>query len=443
MKRLLTTHKAPLMVIFSCLFLTSIQAQQIRAYFTKSVDNTVSSLTDATQSTHLEDTICALINATDNTLDIAVWDNGSTAIVAALNAAQNRGVIVRYITSSNSINSALSNLSAAIPVVERNSGLTSNVMHNKFIVSDLTTVLMGSMNFGTGSMHDDYNNVLLINDPALAQTYTVEFNEMWGSSGASPNLALSTFGPDKTDNTTHQFTIGSTAVQSYFSPTDQTTAHIINAINSADYTLDIALFTFINNDLGDAVIAAKNRGVYVRCIIENSSYFGSEYNGLIAAGIPTFSQSSLPNDFHHKYCIIDAFEAGSDPQVVTGSHNWTNSAEDEYDENTLIVHDLVLAQQYTEEFFKRYVESGGVGVSENLLHSPVSFYPNPANGTVFMNNILQLSGELFVYNTSGACVRQFSLNGAESVFNIAVPAGVYYFLFQTETNNYRQLIVVD
>ncbi|MBI3237537.1 MAG: T9SS type A sorting domain-containing protein, partial [Flavobacteriia bacterium] len=299
------------------------------------------------------------------------------------------------------------------------------------------------MNFGTGSMYDDYNNVLLINDPALAQTYTVEFNEMWGSSGASPNLTLSKFGPDKTDNTTHQFTIGSTTVQSYFSPTDQTTAHIIDAINSADYSLDVALFTFINNDLGDAVIAAKNRGVYVRCIIENSGYIGSEYNGLIAAGIPTFSQSSLPYDFHHKYCIIDAFEAGSDPQVVTGSHNWTNSAEDEYDENTIIVHDLVLAQQYTEEFFKRYVESGGVGVAENLLHSLVSFYPNPANGTVFMDNVLQLSGELFVYNASGACVRQFSLNGAESTFDITVPAGVYYFLFRTETNNYRQLIVVD
>lgn len=443
MKRLLTTHLAPLLVIFSCLFLTNVRAQQIRAYFTQSVDNTVSSLTDATQSTHLEDTICALINATDNTLDIAVWDNGSDAIVSALNAAQNRGVIVRYITSSNSTNSALSNLSAAIPVVERNSGLSSNVMHNKFIVSDLTTVLMGSMNFGLGSMYDDYNNVLLITDPALAQTYTVEFNEMWGSSGASPNLSLSKFGPDKTDNTTHQFTIGSTAVQSYFSPTDQTTAHIIDAINSADYTLDIALFTFINNDLGDAVIAAKNRGVYVRCIIENSGYIGSEYNGLIAAGISTFSHTSLPNDFHHKYCIIDAFETGSDPQVVTGSHNWTNSAENEYDENTLIVHDLELAQQYTEEFFKRYLESGGVGISENTSNSPVSFYPNPTNGTVFMNNLLQFSGELSVCSTSGACIRRVSLNGAESMFNITVPAGVYYFLFQTETDNFRQLIVVD
>lgn len=447
MKRLLTTLKTPLLplciLIFSCSFSKQVCAQPIRAYFTQSVDNTISSLTDATQSTHLEDTICALINATDNTLDIAVWDNGSDAIVAALNAAQNRGVIVRYITSSNSFNSALGNLSAAIPVLERNSGLTSNVMHNKFIVSDLTTVLMGSMNFGTGSMYDDYNNVLLINDPTLAQTYTTEFNEMWGSSGAMPNLSLSKFGPDKTDNTTHQFTVGSTSVQSYFSPTDQTTAHIIDAINSADFTLDVALFTFINNDLGDAVIAAKNRGVYVRCIIENSNYFGSEYNGLIAAGIPTFSHTSLPNDFHHKYCVIDAFEAGSDPQVVTGSHNWTNSAEDEYDENTLIVHDLVLAQQYTEEFFKRFIESGGVGMTENTLNSAVSFYPNPAKETVFMKNTLQLDGELTVYSTSGVCLRRFPVSGSENAFQITIPAGVYCLHFQTETANYRQMIVVD
>jgi phosphatidylserine/phosphatidylglycerophosphate/cardiolipin synthase-like enzyme len=447
MKRLLTTLKTPVLPLciltFSCSLTKKVFAQPIRAYFTQSVDHTVSPLTDATQSVHLEDTICALINATDISLDIAVWDNGSDAIVAALNAAHNRGVIVRYITSSNSFNSALGNLSAAIPVVERNSGLTSNVMHNKFVVSDLTTVLMGSMNFGTGSMYDDYNNILLINDPALAQTYTSEFNEMWGSSGASPNLSLSKFGPDKTDNTTHQFTIGSTAVQSYFSPTDQTTAHIVEAINSADYTLDVALFTFTNNDLGDAVIAAKERGVSVRCIIENSNYIGSEYNGLMDAGIPTFSHNPLPNDFHHKYCIIDAFETGSDPQVVTGSHNWTNSAEDEYDENTLIVHDVVLAQQYSEEFFKRFVELGGVGMNENTLHLPVSFYPNPARETMFIKNPLQLKGELTVCTTSGVCVRQVSLIGSENALQITIPAGVYYLNFQTEMGNYRQMMVVD
>ncbi len=418
-------------------------AQTIRAYFNQSVDHSISSITDASQSIHLEDTICSLINSTSSTLDIAVWDNGSDAIVAALNAAEIWGVQVRYITSSNSTNTALSNLSATIPVLERNAGLTSNVMHNKFIIADLTTVFMGSMNFGMGSILDDYNNVVILTDNVLALNYTTEFNEMWGSSGAQPNLSLSKFGPDKTDNTTHQFTVDGITVESYFSPTDLTTSHIIDAINSADFTLDIALFTFINNDLGDAVIAAKNRGVYVRCIIENSGYFGSEYNGLISAGISTFSHSGVPNDFHHKYCIIDAFQANSDPQVVTGSHNWTNSAEDEYDENTLIIHDLILAQQYTEEFFKRYTELGGLGIVQANEFSTIQLFPNPTNGQLYLKNQRQLSCKMEIFNLEGKRVQTIDLGGFEtSVFLDLIP-GMYYITLQTDSEMYQQALVIE
>jgi phosphatidylserine/phosphatidylglycerophosphate/cardiolipin synthase-like enzyme len=86
-------------------------------------------------------------------------------------------------------------------------------------------------------------------------------------------LTNSKFGPDKSDNTPHVMVIGGVEVESYFSPTDQTTAQIIQEIDSAEYTLDIAMFTFINNDISDAVIAAHNRGVIVRCIIENVGYY--------------------------------------------------------------------------------------------------------------------------------------------------------------------------
>lgn len=403
-----------------------ISAQSIRAYFTQSVDNTISSITNAVSSHDLEDTICAFIDGSTISVDIAVWDNGSDAIVASLNAAVQRGVVVRYITSSNSTNSALSGLSAQIPVLERNSGATSNVMHNKFVVVDQQRLLTGSMNFGMGSMQDDYNNIVIIEDVALAQTYTVEFNEMWGSTGSQPNLVNSKFGPDKTDNTTHLFTVGSTTVESRFSPTDNTTQHIVDAINSADFTLDIALFTFINNDIGDAVIAAKNRGVYVRCIIENSWYIGSEYNNLQNAGIQTFSHSSLPFDFHHKYCIIDAFQSSSDPLVVTGSHNWTNSAEDEYDENTLFIHDGIIAQQYTEEFFRRWTESGGLGMQESDTNGSFPF-PNPASDFLFVSGTNTENEVFVIYDAIGAVVMKNQLPSSTNALDIStLKSGCYY-----------------
>lgn len=422
----------------------AIRAQDIKVYFNQSVDNTVSVYTDAQTSSNLDDTICKLIDMANTTLDIAVWDNGNDQIVACINAAYNRGVQVRYITSSNAINSALSGLNSNIPILERNAGLTSDVMHNKFIVVDEAHVLTGSMNFGDGAIFDDYNNIVLLHDVSMALTYTIEFNEMWGSTGAAYNLTNSKFGPDKSNNTPHSIVIGGVEVESYFSPTDQTTAQIIQEIDSAEYTLDIAMFTFLNNDISDAVIAAHNRGVMVRCIIENVGYLGSEYNNLVNAGITVLSHDGVQYDFHHKYCIIDAKHVDSNPTVVTGSHNWTNSAEEEYDENTLIIHDPMIAWQYLEEFGKRWTDLGGVLEIQEEKNQPIfALAPNPSNGyfeiktstdQIFSFEIFFIDGKQIVAEQNG--VAQTPIH-----FNLA--AGVYLIKIYTSTNTEELKLIIE
>jgi phosphatidylserine/phosphatidylglycerophosphate/cardiolipin synthase-like enzyme len=316
-------------------------------------------------------------------------------------------------------------------------------MHNKFIIVDGQELLTGSMNFGNGSIFDDYNNIVIIEDASLANTYTIEFEEMWGGNGAQPNLENSKFGPDKSDNTFHSFLVGSTIIESYFSPTDNTTAEIVNAINSADHELDIAMFTFIHNDIGDAVIAAKNRGVYVRCIIENVGYFGSEYNGLVNAGIAVLSHESVPYDFHHKYCIIDAQHASSDPQVVTGSHNWTNSAEEEYDENTLIIHDHLLAQQYTEEFFRRWSELGGASINEFSLENEIRIFPNPSTGSFTYSSNLDNIKEIKIVNSIGCIVEHLHLEKGQNYHSVNLPAGVYTFEFLLDDSIQIQKLIIQ
>lgn len=410
--------------LWSFVFLiNTIQAQTIKVYFNQSVDNTVSAIADAQTSAHLDDTICSLINGSNTTLDIAVWDNGSTKIVTALNNAYLRGVQVRYISSSNSLNVALSGLNSNIPLLKRSSTLTSNVMHNKFVIADNAKLLLGSMNFGNGSIFDDYNNIVIISNASLAQNYTTEFNEMWGTTAALPNTTNSKFGTAKTDNTIHSFNIGGSTVESYFSPTDGTASKIVAAINSANYSLDVAMFTFTDNDLGNAVVAAKNRGVNVRCIIENVSYFGSEYNKLINAGIPVISHENVTNDFHHKYCIVDAVNTSSDPIVVTGSHNWSNSANDEYDENTLIIHDAIIANQYLEEFSKRYSVLSGVR-DFNRMNESIVLFPNPSNGNFSISGLKYNIDKMTVVNSIGQVV--VVLENTNNYFNFTLEKGVYF-----------------
>lgn len=435
--------KVFLSLLIVSLVISSASAQSIKVYFNQSVDNSVSSITDAKTSAFLDDTICSLINSADITLDIAVWDNGSSKIVTCINDAYNRGVQVRYISSTNSLNSALSGLNTNIPVLKRNASLNSNTMHNKFVIVDNLLLLIGSMNFGNGSIFDDYNNVVIISDGNLAQNYTIEFNEMWGSTGALPNTSLSKFGPDKTDNTTHSFNISGTAVLSYFSPTDNTSAQIVNAINSADYSLDIATFTFTHNDIGDAVVAAKNRGVNVRCIIENVNYFGSEYSSLLSSGINVLSHANTPMDFHHKYCIIDATNTGSDPVVVTGSHNWTNSAEDDYDENTLIIHNATIANQYMEEFTKRFAELGGVGIRETITTNDLKVFPNPNNGSFSIKSEINSTFRIEVLNLLGETIFRLENVKSDERLNLNIQQGIYFIRITTEKTGSIEKIIIN
>lgn len=58
--------------------------------------------------------------------------------------------------------------------------------------------------------------------------------------------------------------------------------------------------------------------------------------------------------FHHKYMITDSEEGSENAMLVTGSHNWSASAESVNDENTLIIQNLNLANQYYQEFTQRF-----------------------------------------------------------------------------------------
>jgi len=91
--------------------------------------------------------------------------------------------------------------------------------------------------------------------------------------------------------------------------------------------------------------------------------------------------------FHHKYCIIDPTHIFSDPILITGSYNWSLSAENRNDENIVIIWDTVVANLYLQEFVARYKQNGGTDVITFVQEAevePAGFelsqnYPNPFN----------------------------------------------------------------
>ncbi|MBK5285873.1 MAG: T9SS type A sorting domain-containing protein [Bacteroidia bacterium] len=373
----------------------SLSSGTITCYFNSSVDTSVS-VSPANYSTRLaglfDDTLAAYIDRAQSTLDITIYNFGNTntaAVISAINNAFNRGVRIRLIADGGNTNSALPALNSAIPKLLSPTGVGYGIMHNKFMIIDPFTsnpsdavLWTGSTNWTDAQLNTDANNIIIFRDQSIARAYLLEFNEMWGDTGMAPNLANSRFGPFKTDNTPHQFVIGGKNVECYFSPSDGVTSKITNTINSADDQLCFSLLSYTRTDLASAVAARANAGVSSYGMIEDTgSGGGSAFLIMQAAMNNRLRIDALPRLLHHKYLIVDQNNSSSAPQVLTGSHNWSNSAETRNDENIVIVHDQSIANQYYQEFVKRFYENGGViGINENNSDDNLFMvYPNPAS----------------------------------------------------------------
>ena len=406
----------------------------IRPYFNHSVDNSFSTGVDAQNiTTYFNDTIKAYMDLAQNTLDICVYNASDATIATAINDAYDRGVSVRYIADDDVVNSMLSSLNPNIPILYRDPGV-AGIMHNKFIIIDANStnnawVMGGSCNWSNPSnLFNDYNNIIFIQDEAIAKAYTLEFNEMWGGN----------FGANKMDNTPHKFIVGGKEVEVYFSPSDQTTAQINKVIKDVDYSFEFGLLSFTRDDLAQTIIDKNAEfGVGIRGIIEDENSTGSEFANLQSNGVNMRSHSGVPNSLHHKYAIADANVAASNPCVITGSHNWSNNAENNSDENTLIIYDPTIANIYLQEFEERWAELNTTNGINNLIDINISVFPNPSKGKI--NILTDLEIKLIkLYNVDGKLI----LNTTSPNFTIN-NIGVYFVKIITDQGLSVKKIIID
>ncbi len=430
---------------------SSASSGQMNVYFNYSVDATYGITPLANGNTNLLSKLLERIHNATQTIDMAVYSyddfSGTSGIVAdrisdSLIAAHHRGVKIRVVFDNKTTSGPLGRLEIdGISVMKRSvPGVDGGIMHNKFFVfdgrdtTDATDdwVIMGSWNVTNDGTVKDAQNAVFIQDQSLARIYTVEFEEMFGSSTETKNPAAAHFGPNKTDNTPHVTFLHGTKVESYFSPSDHITSNIIHTLNSGDKDIFFGLLSFTRSDIAQTLITKKNAGIKVRGIINDQS--GSVLGVLQAAGVDAFvaKHDTVKGLFHHKYAVIDPFNDESDPMVITGSHNWSTNAETDNDENTLIIHSGAIARQYAQEFAKRYKESGGtgaiLGVEEIKGAVPMHFaltqnYPNPFNPTTNFQFQIPSAGvvTIKVYDVLGREVA--------ALLNEVRPAGTYHVLW--------------
>ena len=318
-------------------------------------------ITTTLSHTPMEDALLARINAASTSVDVALYGLDRQSIIDALIAAHGRGVTVRVVGDDDAANveytagyQALR--SAGITVITDTSA--SQIQHNKFMVFDGQVVWTGSANFTNTDFTLNANNSIVITGTTLAGIYTTEFGEMWGGA----------FHSAKTDNTLHSLDYSGTRVESYFSPTDLVAFEVWDELAHADDTVHFAMFFWTDDVLTKRVVERLGVGVEFFGVWDQLGAANeSSADGALCAAGARIKIEDFNGKVHHKFAVIDV--NGSDPTVILGSYNWTDSGAYDNDENTLIIHDLALAQAYYAEWQRLWSALG-----EDRLCKPYLIY---------------------------------------------------------------------
>lgn len=126
------------------------------------------------------------------------------------------------------------------------------------------------------------------------------------------------------------------SLQAAFAPWDDIEGLIANAIDGAKRQVLVQAYLLTDKKIAATLIAAQRRGIDVNVLADAEQFArveSSKLPELVAAGIPVWLETKYHNA-HNKIIVIDA--AAPDATVITGSFNFTWSAQHANAENILI-----------------------------------------------------------------------------------------------------------
>ncbi len=302
----------------------------------------------------VEERLIGFINAAQVSIHIASFEFNLPRVADALIAAKARGVDVRWVTDDENglgidadpNRGQFTRLMAGGVEVKDDAG-RSALMHNKFWIFDRQITWTGSTNVTVNGIYKQNNNVIVFHSPEIAIIYEREWEELWG--GQLGRRAPSTMN--------NQWAIlEGTPIQVIFSPEDGAVGNLIALLNDAQTSIRFLAFSFTDYPMAQAMIERAKAGVDVQGVFETFGSNGprSELKTFWCAGLPV-RQDGNGSFLHDKVIIID------NSIVVTGSLNFSSSADEDNEENVVIVDNPEVASLYLQEYEKLW--SQGVDVT--------------------------------------------------------------------------------
>lgn len=209
---------------------------------------------------------------------------------------------------------------------------SGNLMHLKVTVVDSDIVMTGSFNWnGTAALAND-ENMIVLRDPDVVNRYRDQVLEVRGDK------------PHATDGG-----VINAATTLHFAPEDKLDSKLVELIDAAEVSIDLAMFTFTRKTVADALVRAiEQRGVVVRAVLEAKRVGSSDTDEqLDDAGAMVLRAGNTIGEFsamHQKYAVIDG------TRVISGATNWTYRGTRKNDEDLLVIELPALVTAFQRNF---------------------------------------------------------------------------------------------
>lgn len=290
----------------------------------------------------IDERFVEFVDASTRTLDVAAYEFDLENVAQAMVRAKSRGVAVRMVTDSDTVNATRNEATQKALTIVRDAGITivpderTAIMHHKFAVRDGEEIWTGSWNLTVGDTYRLNNNAVRMRSPELARAFTEEFNTMF---------VQKQFGAGRgRGNVNAPVQVGQMRVQVLFAPEDGVAERIVERVKQATSQIRFLAFSFTHDDIGQAMLSKGRAGVSVSGVFEKtgSETRFSEYGPMKQAGFDVY-QDGNRYAMHHKVIVLDG------RTTLFGSFNFSDSADRDNDENLLIVDDPGFAARYLEE----------------------------------------------------------------------------------------------
>lgn len=149
-------------------------------------------------------------------------------------------------------------------------------------------------------------------------------------------------------------------IQTCFTPGENCTGLITQTIAQAKRLILVQAYGFTSDPIVQALITARQRGVIVKVILDKSNYHPDKkgvINLLLANHISVWIDSK-PRIAHNKVIALDG------TCIITGSFNFTHSAQFYNAENLIVIRDLKITKRFTKNWNLRRQQSKKLPLSQ-------------------------------------------------------------------------------